>query len=295
VRTVLHGDAGRLFDGDCALFFVTGPLRGSVRFMRLISTGVFRPILVRLAVATIAVTGAAPVAQAAEPESITDDLQVSPLGDGVWRHTSWNTYKGGRVPSNGLIVREGDGLVLIDTAWGVQATLDLVAWIDANLKLPITHAIITHSHDDRLGGAVVLVERGIPFSGHPLTAEIARRTNKPAPAVLDTLHEPGSTTVVGALVVMYPGPGHTVDNLTVWLPRARVLAGGCAVKSLDATDLGYIGEADFAAWPDSMRRVLGALPTNDPVVVVPGHGDPGGRELLTHTIELLRIHATAAP
>jgi len=239
-------------------------------------------------VSFILVAGATPFARATPPETISDDLQVSVLCEGVWIHTSWNTYQGGRVASNGLIVREGDGLVLIDTAWGVQATLDLVAWIDRTLKLPITHAIVTHSHDDRLGGGVVLAGRGIPFSGHPLTVEIARRMNKPAPVALETLREPGSAVELGSLVVMYPGPGHTMDNIVVWLPRARVLAGGCAVKSADSTNLGYIDEADLAAWPDSMRRLLAALPADGPIVAVPGHGDPGGRELIEHTIGLLR-------
>ena len=219
---------------------------------------------------------------------ITDDLEVRELGDGMWLHISWSTYQDMRVPSNGLLVREGDGLVLIDTAWGVESTLALLEWVDHSLKLPITRAIVTHSHDDRMGGAAVLVERKIPFHGHPRTAEIARRQSKPPPAALEMLSKAGTIAPLGSLVVIYPGPGHTVDNLAVWLPHARVLVGGCAVKSADSTNLGYIGEADLGAWPDSIRRIMAAVPDDGPIVVVPGHGSLGGRELLTHTIALLQ-------
>ena len=248
-----------------------------------------RPHCFVIFAALIGLTQMAAAATTPPPEviSITDDLEVTRLHDGVWLHTSWNKYRDMRVPSNGLIVREGDGLVLIDTAWGVASTLALVEWIDENLKLPVTRAIVTHSHDDRLGGGAVLSARGIPFSGHPLTVEIARRTNKPAPVALEVLRDPGSTVQLGALVVIYPGPGHTVDNIAVWLPGLRMLVGGCAVKSADSTNLGYIGEADLAAWPGSIRRLMAAVPDDGPIVVVPGHGATGGRELLTHTLKLL--------
>ncbi len=248
-----------------------------------------RPRFLLLLAALVGPTQAATAAPAPVTDAmrITADLEVTRLHDDVWLHTSWSTYEGARVPSNGLLVREGDGLVLVDTAWGVAPTLALVEWVDRTLKLPITRAVVTHSHDDRMGGAAVLVERGIPYHGHPRTADLARRQSKPPPTALDTVSEAGASTPLGSLVVIYPGPGHTVDNLMVWLPRARVLVGGCAVKSAASTDLGYIGEADLAAWPESIRRVMASIPDDGPIVVVPGHGSPGGRELLTHTIALL--------
>jgi metallo-beta-lactamase class B len=90
---------------------------------------------------------------------------------------------------------------------------------------------------------------------------------------------------VGSAEVFYPGPAHTRDNVVVWLAESRVLFGGCAVRAASDTSVGNVADADVKEWPASIRRVRDRYPTAD--VVVPGHGDPGGRELLEHTLALL--------
>ncbi|MBE2216157.1 MAG: subclass B1 metallo-beta-lactamase [Opitutaceae bacterium] len=225
---------------------------------------------------------------AAAPTTIhvTADLDITQLRAGVWMHTSWNTYENTRVPSNGLLVREGEGLVLVDTAWGVQPTIDLLDWVERELRRPITRAIVTHSHADRLGGGAALAARGIPFDGHPVTATLAAKGNLPAPRSLESLALPGGHTTLGTVEVFFPGPGHTVDNITVWIPAEKILVGGCAVKSVDSENLGYVAEADLGAWPASIRR-LQARYSGPDVFVIPGHGEPGDSSLLQHTLDLL--------
>ena len=39
-------------------------------------------------------------------------------------------------PSNGLIVRDGDELLLIDTAWGAKNTAALIAEIEKQIDFP---------------------------------------------------------------------------------------------------------------------------------------------------------------
>lgn len=215
-------------------------------------------------------------------------MRVTKLRDGVWRHVSGQDLGDGIgwVESNGLIVREADGLVLIDTAWGVEPTIALLDWIERELRLPVRRAIVTHAHDDRLGGAAVLVQRGIPFYGHPLTAEFAPGFHRPPPAVIEGLEKPGSTVKVGGLEVCFPGAGHTRDNIVVWIPSARLLVGGCFVKSAASKTLGNVADADVPAWDDSIRRVQQRYAAGD-ILVLPGHGEPGGSELLQHTLDLL--------
>lgn len=213
------------------------------------------------------------------------DLQVSELRPGVWLHVSWQTFPDGtRVSSNGLIVRDGDQLLLIDTAWGEAPTVRLLDWIDANLRLPVTRAVVTHSHHDRIGGSAALLSRGIRISTHPLTRKLASEQGLPIPEALPELAEAGSTARVGPAELFYPGPGHTRDNLMVWLPESRVLFGGCAVRAASAKGLGNVAHADTAAWPVSIQRALERYGTAE--VVVPGHGDAGGPELLRHTLSL---------
>jgi metallo-beta-lactamase class B len=222
------------------------------------------------------------------PIQLGPDFVVTPLADGVWMHTTWRRFGGNgvRYPSNGLLVRDGSELILIDTAWGIQPTIDLLAWVNRTFHEPVTRAIITHAHDDRLGGGPVLVERGIPFTGHPLTARLAPKFHLPPPAVLAGLDAPGSVATVGSLEVFHPGAGHTRDNITVWIPSAHILFGGCMVKAADATDLGNIADADVPAWPASIQRLRDRY-GRKAALIVPGHGDPGGPELLQHTADLL--------
>jgi metallo-beta-lactamase class B VIM len=222
---------------------------------------------------------------AAAPQAA--DLQVSELRPGVWLHVSWQTFPDGtRVPSNGLIVRDGDQLLLIDTAWGEAVTARLLDWIDGNLRLPVTRAVVTHSHHDRIGGSAALLSRGIRISAHPLTRQLASEQGLPIPEALAELAEAESTARVGPAELFYPGPGHTRDNLMVWLPESRVLFGGCAVRAASAKGLGNVAHADTAAWPSSIQRALERYGAAE--VVVPGHGEAGGPELLRHTLSLFQ-------
>jgi glyoxylase-like metal-dependent hydrolase (beta-lactamase superfamily II) len=218
---------------------------------------------------------------------VSSDLQVREIRPGVFLHTSWRPLADGtRFPSNGLVVREGDGLLLIDTAWGEPATEQLLGWIDATLRLPVEHAVATHFHDDRLGGAPVLARRGLRMVAHPLTRELAQKQGLTVlPDALEGLRKPGDTVTVGSAEVLYPGPGHARDNVVVWLPESRVVFGGCMIRALAATGLGNVADADVPAWPESVRRAFESYGSAE--VVVPGHGDPGGPELFAHTLELL--------
>jgi metallo-beta-lactamase class B len=56
-------------------------------------------------------------------------------------------------------------------------------------------------------------------------------------------------------------------------------------KEIAARSLGNTADADLAAWPGTLRRVLTAFPGAR--IVVPGHGRPGGIDVLQHTLELL--------
>ena len=81
--------------------------------------------------------------------------------------------------------------------------------------------------------------------------------------------------------MFYPGAGHTLDNVVVWLPKANILFGGCFIRSLDSKSLGYTGEADIGQWPSSVDALLAKYP--DAKLVVPGHGAIGDLALLRHT------------
>jgi len=92
---------------------------------------------------------------------------------------------------------------------------------------------------------------------------------------------------------LFPGPGHTSDNIVIAFPDRDVVFGGCLVKSADAVDLGFTGDADLAAWPDSIRRLAKRYPT---MKVVPGHGPVAhGAAGYRRTLDLLTAAAAKKP
>ena len=85
------------------------------------------------------------------------------------------------------------------------------------------------------------------------------------------------------MINYYPGEAHTRDNIITWVPSERTIFGGCMVKSMNAGK-GNLADANVNAWSDTVRKVKSLCPTA--TLVIPGHGDAGGTELLDFTIRL---------
>ena len=215
------------------------------------------------------------------------DIQIRRLAEGVWLHTSHYVYPGGtRFPSNGLIVKDGEGLILVDTAWGELKTVALMNAIELEIGLPVTKAVVTHYHSDRAAGVDVLEARGVKVFSHPLTQRFTIEHGLPVPDnTLDSLVKPGAVTTLGKLQVFFPGPAHSMDNLMVWLPNEHILFGGCAVRAGASTSAGNTSHGDIESWVQVMSFVSERY--SDAKIVVPGHGEPGGVDLIDHTSRLV--------
>lgn len=217
------------------------------------------------------------------PDSST--VKLKHIAPGVWMHTSYHLYKEMLVPSNGLIVKTNDHLLLVDTAWGVSSTKKLLTIIDKKIGLPVQKAIVTHFHNDRTAGVDFLEAHGIEVYTHPLTPTLAKEVGNPVPNhVLRKLKKPGSAIKFGPVEVFYPGPAHARDNIVVWVPNRHIIYGGCAIRNLETTTLGNTADADVTNWPTAIKRIQTRY--SDIEIVVPGHGKPGGPELLEHTLQL---------
>ncbi len=221
----------------------------------------------------------------ASPLRAADDatVDIMPLLPGVWLHRSYHKFENGlRYGSNGLIVDQGDGLLLIDTAWGPEKTRTLLANITATTGKPVTAAVVTHAHDDRLGGADILKAEGIKVYAHPETIRLAPLEGNPVPDVALSLSlAPGSTVRLGSVEVVFAGAGHAPDNIVVWLPDQKILFGGCLIRALADTKIGYVGDADIPAWPKTAALLEARYA--DARLVVPGHGRVGSAVLVSHT------------
>jgi metallo-beta-lactamase class B len=211
------------------------------------------------------------------------------IAPGVWVHTSHGNVPGlGSFPSNGLVVMGTKGAVLVDTAWGLDATAELLDWVERNVG-GVHAVVVTHWHDDRAGGLPEVHRRGIASYAFSKTIEDAAKHNAPLPE--RSLRAVDSLASLGvAAETFYPGPGHTDDNIVVWLPSTQVLFGGCLVKSSSSTSLGNVADATVSEWSSSVQKVQERYPRTR--IVVPGHGAPGGILLLEHTRSLADASTT---
>lgn len=213
-------------------------------------------------------------------------IRIDRISEHVWLHESSHVVTGwGRVSANGMIIVGADGALVVDSSWTERQTVWLLERVRAATGRPAIALVATHSHSDRAGGIGAAKHMNVATHALARTNELLRRGQKPAAD-----HEFGATRTFdlgGVRVeVFYPGPGHTVDNVVVYVDRDRVLFGGCLVRSKGSTRLGYTEEADVPAWPATVTRVTRRYPRAR--VVVPGHGLRGGPELLTHTVELAK-------
>lgn len=230
---------------------------------------------------------------ASPADAFLPPVTLTPLAEGVWMHTSHEEVPPwGPIRSNGLVVETEGAVWLVDTAWSDEQTAEVLALAEAETGRPVSHAVFTHAHQDKMGGVGTLRTRGVETYALAMSNDLAPgRGLMPAEhdAVLD---EDGAVELplgarVEGIVVYHPGPAHTLDNLVVGVPRAGVLFGGCLVRPGGARDLGNTADGDVADWADAAQAVVGRFP--DATIIVPSHGEPGGRALLDHTVTLATV------
>lgn len=199
-------------------------------------------------------------------------------------------------------------LLLVDSP---NDTLSTALWLDWLIDKfhPLRFAAInTHFHNDRTGGNEVYLERGIPVYGSDLCAELLESRIDPmrvllldyvggdslwseyfqnlelaAPDSLFPLKQGLSLQFDDEEVrTIFPGAGHSPDNVVVWLPERNVLFGGCLI--LAGKRVGNKSDAVMRDWPNSVRSLLPLAPQ----IVIPGHGKIGDLSLLEHTLDVLQ-------
>lgn len=230
-----------------------------------------------------------PTPQSPREIALGHRVWVRALSDRVWVVRSISALgEFGDVESNAVLVAGGAGSVLIDTPATDEQTAPVLAWAAETLRRPVRHLVVTHSHADRMGGIGAARVRQIATYALGKTRALAREKGLEVPE-----HElgPEEHLVLSGvrLETWYPGPGHTVDNIVVWLPADGALVGGCLVKSAEARALGNVRESDPAQWASGIAA-LGRRYRNARTVI-PGHGAAGGRELLVQTAALLEANA----
>jgi len=217
-------------------------------------------------------------------QSENDKLKISHLTGDFFIYTTYNSYKGSLVSANGMYLVTPKGVVMFDTPWDTTQFQPLLDSILIKHKQKVVLCLATHSHEDRTGGLEFLKKNGVRTFTSKMTDEQCKVNHYKRAEftfVKDTVFTVGNIS----FQTFYGGPGHTIDNIVIWFPETKILYGGCLIKSSEATDLGYTGEADLEKWPTTIQTIQKKF--GQPQFIIPGHQEWTNRKALEHTLELL--------
>lgn len=207
-------------------------------------------------------------------------LTLKQLSSGTILHISYMDVPGfGHVACNGLVFTDAAEALIVDSPANVKASAELLDYLK-QAGLQPEGWVATHFHEDCIAGLTVFQDADIPLYALDQTISFL----KTLPDNLHTFKNQSSIPLGHAQVVLsYLGAGHTRDNIVAYFAKDQVLFGGCLIKEQGANK-GNLEDADETAWPETVKKVQSSF--SHARWVVPGHGKPGGPELLDYTISL---------
>lgn len=215
----------------------------------------------------------------------SNNLKIEKISPHVYIHTSFfKTRAHGKMPCNGIVVFDKKEAIIFDTPIDNKSAKELIDWVQNDLKATIKTIIPTHFHVDCLGGLDEFHKHDISSQANSTTIDLLgnKTINRPQnPFTIPKEFSVGKQKVI----VAFHGEGHTKDNIVAYIPKDKLLFGGCLVKALNAKK-GNLDDSNEDEWSASVLNVKKGYP--DAKIVVPGHGDIGGTELLDYTIQLFK-------
>jgi len=220
--------------------------------------------------------------------------EVSP---GVWAYVQLDGSWG--LNNTGFLVGE-DGVVVIDTCFTERRSRAFLDAVRGVTDKPLRTLVNTHHHGDHTHGNWLLPEATI--IGHELCRSSVIDSGHAAKGLFpgvdwgtipitppfvtfrDRLHVHVDDLLVELL---FQGPAHTTNDVVAWLPSRRVLFAG---------DLVFNGGTPFVVMGSVSGSIAAVerLQALEPEVIVPGHGDVCGPDVLDEQLAYLRFVQSVA-
>lgn len=214
----------------------------------------------------------------------SETLKIQPVSDNVFTHVSYlKTNDFGKVACNGMVYFNDDEAIVFDTPTDDKGSKELINWIEKHHKKKVKAIIVTHFHEDCLGGLQQFHEKGAKSYANTTTIEMARQNNQEVLPQYGFENELEINIGKKTAFAQFFGEGHTADNIVGYLPDEKVLFGGCLIKSVKAGK-GNLEDANVTEWSKTVEKIKKEIP--DLNIIIPGHGNHGGTELLDYTIQL---------
>jgi metallo-beta-lactamase class B len=215
------------------------------------------------------------------------DLVITHLKGDFYIYTTYKIFKETPVSANGLYLVTKDGVVLIDSPWDTTQFQPLLDSIKLRHGKDVVMCLATHSHEDRTGGLDYYKQKGIKTYTTKQTDQICKERNEKRAKFLIS-NDTSFTIGQYSFQTYYGGQGHTADNIVVWFKEDKILYGGCLVKSTEAVDLGYLGDANRREWPITIKKIQKKF--RKPNYIIPGHQGWTNKKSLEHTLKLLKLY-----
>jgi metallo-beta-lactamase class B len=210
-------------------------------------------------------------------------LEIARLAENFYVYTTYSNYQGNRIPANGLYILTDRGAVVIDSPWDTTQFQPLLDSIKVKHNKHVEMCIATHFHEDRTAGLEYYRSKGIKTYTTKRTDELSiKRGMKRAEFLIerDTIFTVGQYS----FRLIYPGHGHTPDNIVLWFEKEKILYGGCLIKSREDKTLGNLADASIKDYATTLKNVQQKC--KNPKHIIPGHNDWSSTESLSHSLRM---------
>jgi glyoxylase-like metal-dependent hydrolase (beta-lactamase superfamily II) len=241
----------------------------------------YRTILASLLLTVVAHQGAAAQVRTADPAkrgvALTEFPRIIKLADNVYgyeeiRQPGFTTVSLFVVGTNGVLIADGQG-----SPAATQTMLDRIRTVTT---LPIRWYVVGSDHGDHTAGNSVL-PKDVRYIVHPTSREQLVRDSAAAAASGGRAGQPPRVVIVPpvamsgdresvdlggiAVDVLFLGRAHTGGDLSVYLPREKILF-------MSEAYLNRVFPAMRSAYPDDWTSTIDRALAMDVTRYVPGHG-----------------------
>ena len=229
---------------------------------------------------------------------------VKNISPGVWFREGEQAAMG---HCNNIFIEMKDYLIVVDANFPSGARLAL-ADIKKLSSKPVKYVFDTHHHGDHAYGNPVWTQAGATTLAYVGVAEemkryeparwqeTAQQRKDVADLKLDTVEPPMKTFKESPFVLEdetrrvefhHFGWAHTRGDAFVYLPKEKIICTGDAIVN---GPFNYTGDGNTLNWPN----VITAVKRLDIERVLPGHGGPGGPEIINGQLQFFRELTQAA-
>ena len=220
-------------------------------------------------------------------EKIDEEMQIVQISEDVFVVQHFFPW----VNNSMVYFPDSVNVLIVDTPCTPEAMIKVLDWIGKRITDPEITVINTHYHIDCLGGNQALIDRNITVYASDKSVELIDKFDSAKdrasfdmienedirnyyrnfhPVKPNHIFRPEEGMILSfgdiKVLVAYPGPAHTIDNVIVYIYDKKIMYAGCIARP--SLTMGYMGEADPKSWLKAMD-FLAKYPVR---YVIPGHG-----------------------